>query len=288
MDTAGRQQERNDLNNAVENGASRNGQVIYTRPSDLDDLQGEDVHIYVSAPCVIVTGPDGSKTCEGGDIDNAPKWQYASIDKLLDKLFGAGTPFEAVPVTKRGYIRPVDREEIDELADTSVLMMMMYDPVVVQYDPNQLTDEFRSYDPKHAAYRVWLESSYYQRDWVASTCQGGNAPSRKRDDDSCPISDGNDGDVTTTSAISTSEISSVVSSVNTTSTPEPESSTPPISSPIPPPPETNGTFIHMSSPLTTLTPVPPITESTPQQTPTLGPDFMTVVTFSTNTVTLIS
>lgn len=47
--------------------------------------------------------------------------------------------------------------------------------VVVQYDPNQLADESLPYTPKHGACRVWLESSPYQRDCVANSCQGGRS-----------------------------------------------------------------------------------------------------------------
>ncbi|KAI1130171.1 hypothetical protein F5Y10DRAFT_289974 [Nemania abortiva] len=183
MDDAGRQQERNSLDQAV-----RNGNAAYVKPSDLanagEDLnkESQNVKIYVSAPCVYTTDASGNKACMGSADE--PTWEYARIDALLTTLFGAGTPFEGVAVTKRGYIKPESRDEVDDLADTSAR-----GKVVVQYDPNQLTDDFTPYNPKHAATRVWLESSPYQRDWVASSCQGGNAPNQKRDG-SCPSDSG--------------------------------------------------------------------------------------------------
>ncbi|KAJ2987909.1 hypothetical protein NUW58_g4248 [Xylaria curta] len=213
MDDAGRQQERDSLDQAVQNGNSR-----YVKPSDLASVGGDlnkesqNVQIYISAPCTYTTDAGGNKACTGS-VDN-PTWEYARIDTLLTTLFGVGTPFEGVTVTKRGYIKPESRDEVDELADTSAR-----GKVVVQYDPNQLTDKFLPYNPKHAAIRVWLESSPYQREWVASSCQGGNAPNQKRDG-SCPSDSGAPSSIppNTTTATTMLTISSPVPTSLTIST----------------------------------------------------------------------
>ncbi|KAI1384277.1 uncharacterized protein F4822DRAFT_434215 [Hypoxylon trugodes] len=196
MPDDGRKTDRDQLDAAVKDGNSN-----YERPADLAVENGDlnkdsqSVQIYVSGPCTYTTDASGNKVCD--EKDGAPNWEYTRIDTLLTTLFGAGTPFEGVPITKRGYIKPTDRDEVDSLADTSAR-----GKVVVQYDSNQLTDQFLPFNPKHAAYRVWLESSPYQKDWVASSCQGGNAPNQKRDG-SCPVS--GSGGVSSSSATATSK-----------------------------------------------------------------------------------
>ncbi|KAI0891940.1 hypothetical protein F4806DRAFT_506267 [Annulohypoxylon nitens] len=210
MDDDGRKDERNRLDESV-----KNGDEYYIKPSDLagdgGDLNknSQNVQVYVSGPCTTTGDAKGDEVCKGEE--NAPTWMYDRIDTLLNTLFGPGTPFEGVTITKRGYIKPKDREEIDTLAGTSARgkgqflperffdgdlcaisgWLADYNPVVVvQYDPNQRDDKsFLPYNPKHAAYRVWLEKSSYQRDWVASSCQGGNTPNQKRDG-SCPNNSG--------------------------------------------------------------------------------------------------
>ncbi|RYC59624.1 hypothetical protein CHU98_g6584 [Xylaria longipes] len=209
MDDSGRQTERDSLDNAVKNGNDN-----YQRPSDLAGEGGDlnkdtqSVQIYVSAPCTTTTDGSGKVVCTGDE--DAPSFEYPRIDELLTTLFGAGTPFDGVSITKRGYIKPVDRDEVDALADTSAR-----GKAVVQYDPNQLTEDFLPYKPKHAAYRVWLESTPYQEDWVASACQGGNDPNQKRDV-VCPISGG--ASPTVTSSMTVTSSSTGISSTSNIST----------------------------------------------------------------------
>ncbi|KAI1363985.1 hypothetical protein F5Y08DRAFT_353831 [Xylaria arbuscula] len=288
MDDAGRQMERDSLADAVMNGNSN-----YQRPSDLAgegndlDKNTQDVQIYISAPCATVTDESGKAVCTDDST-----FEYPRIDALLETLFGTGTQFEGVPITRRGYLKPGSRDEVDALADTSAR-----GKVVVQYDPNQLTPEFSPYNPKHAAYRVWMESTPYQKDWVASACQGGNAPNQKRDD-SCPISGSasassmatsTTADGSTTSGIpttsdtatSTNNSTQISSTLVLTSTP---TMTPSLSS-------VNTTMVTM-----TFTPSS-FTQSTQNTSPStsgitsdsgIGPTFMSTVTFSSFTATLIA
>ncbi|KAI1094278.1 hypothetical protein F5B19DRAFT_490703 [Rostrohypoxylon terebratum] len=269
MDDEGRQGERDRLDNSVKNGDSK-----YVKPSDLagdgGDLNkdSQNVNIYVSGPCTTTEDASGNVICSGAD--NAPTWEYDRIDTLLNTLFGPGTPFEGVAITKRGYIKPANGEEVDALAGTSAR-----GKVVVQYDPNQRDDSFKVYNPRHATYRVWLESSPYQRDWVASSCQDGNAPNQKRDG-SCPNSSGG-GSVT--------ESSRPVSSSQTATNPTTIlSGTAPASSTLIPKVTLSAvpTFQTMTSSLHTITSAI-LTSSTADNSP-----FETVVTFSSLTVTLIS
>ncbi|KAI1085200.1 hypothetical protein F5B20DRAFT_589958 [Whalleya microplaca] len=269
MDDEGRQTERSSLNDAVQNG---NGN--YIKPSDLAGNGGDlnkssqNVQDYVLGPCTYTTDESGNKACHGAD--DVPTWEYDRINTLLNTLFGPGTPFEGVTITKRGYIKPVDRDEVDSLADTSAR-----GKVVVQYDPNQFTHEFRPYDPKHAAYRVWLESSPYQRDWVASSCQGGNAPNQKRDD-SCPISGSDRATVTsqTASSSQTTTNSKMVVSETMTTSPAiiPEKS---ITSVAPSQTKTSSLV------LTTISTIVTSSEAS-------DPDIISIVTFSSLTATMIS
>ncbi|OTA98039.1 hypothetical protein M426DRAFT_28833 [Hypoxylon sp. CI-4A] len=178
----GRKSERDRMDQSVQNGDSR-----YVKPSgyagDDGDLNKDstNVQVYVSAPCETKDDGSGNEVCDEEDGDT--KWMYKErLNSLLNTLTGPGTPFDGVKVTKRGYIKPADRETVDNLADSSAR-----GKVVAQYDPIQFTDDFQQNNPRHAKYRVWLESTPYDHEWVASACQGGNAPNQKRDD-SCPIS----------------------------------------------------------------------------------------------------
>lgn len=263
MDDEGRQTERNSLEDAVQNG---NGN--YVKPSDLADDGGDlnkdsqNVQVYVSGPCTYTTDESGNKACHGAD--DAPTWGYDRIDTLLNTLFGPGTPFEGVAITKRGYIKPADREEVDSLADTSAR-----GKVVVQYDPNQLTDEFLPYVPRHGACRVWLESSPYQRDWVASSCQGGNAPNQKRDG-SCPNTSGVDSATVTSQPASSSQTTTNSTMVSETMTASQA---------------LTHTSVAISQTKTSLL----TTMSTIVTSSQAGdPEFLSVVTFASLTVTTIS
>ncbi|KAI0884214.1 uncharacterized protein GGS22DRAFT_194790 [Annulohypoxylon maeteangense] len=271
MDDEGRQPERNSLDKSVKNG---NGN--YVKPSDLagdgGDLNkaSQNVQVYVSGPCITTADASGNKVCKGED--NAPTWEYDRIDTLLNTLFGPGTPFEGVTITKRGYIKPTDRDEVDSLADTSAR-----GKVVVQYDANQLTDQFMPYNPKHAAYRVWLESSPYQQDWVASSCQGGNAPNQKRDG-SCPNTSGGGSSATESPRpVSSSQIDTNSTMIVSKTTPTSPSLTRNITTSAAP------TFLTKTSSLHTITSAI-ITSSIPPG----NPQFESVVTFSSFIATVIS
>ncbi|KAI0506248.1 hypothetical protein F5B22DRAFT_624838, partial [Xylaria bambusicola] len=282
MDDAGRQKQRDSLADAVANGND-----YYKRPSDLAGEGGDlnkdtqDVQIYVSAPCTTVTDESGNRACTGDS-----SFEYPRIDALLDTLFGAGTPFEGVPITRRGYLKPAGRDEVDALADTSAR-----GKVVVQYDPNQLTPEFLPFNPKHAAYRVWMESTPYQKDWVASTCQGGNAPNQKRDD-SCPIS-GSGSPTPTPTTADTSGIpttSDIATSMNT-STPIISSTAVLTSSPSLTPSVSfvNTTMVTMTlSPSSNASSTSLSTSGVETSDSGIGPTFMSTVTFSSLTATLIA
>lgn len=105
-------------------------------------------------------------------VDNASKWEY---DNIIDTLFSPGTLFEGLSITKRGYIRPADRDEVDKLAHTPARgkgrfncrlhchkntslnlrdAIFYVEIVAVQYDRDQLEDQLMPYSANLAAYYV--------------------------------------------------------------------------------------------------------------------------------------
>lgn len=177
MPDAGRAQDRARIDTAIQNGHAH-----YEKPAALAADGGPlskaaKPHIYVSASCVHT-----NNACDK-DANGQPVFEHARTNQLLNTLFGPNTPFSGVPIVKRGYIRPqtTDENEFQEITDKTAR-----GKVLVQYDNNQKSDDFMPVNPKQASYRVWLEHTPYQERWVATQCQGGNAPGQKRDA-SCPL-----------------------------------------------------------------------------------------------------
>ncbi|KKA18785.1 Uncharacterized protein T310_7252 [Rasamsonia emersonii CBS 393.64] len=100
---------------------------------------------------------------------NTGQFLYSDRVALIEStLTGDGAPWKGVPVTIRGYLKPIDERQ------EQAFMLRANSKVLIEYDNNQEPEEGEEPNPvQQAIYRVWLEQQMYQHEWDAKDSQKG-------------------------------------------------------------------------------------------------------------------
>ena len=112
---------------------------------------GTNVQIFISTPIAMETGSQ--------DLLYQDR-----VEQVRALLTGQGAPFNGVPVTVRGYVKPTNYE-----IEKNTFGYRARTKILVQYDNNQVEEAPKP--EQQAVWRVWLESQMYQDEWDATAAQ---------------------------------------------------------------------------------------------------------------------